>query len=223
MSRRLIAGGRKDHPEAWRLPAQQVEGLISELVRRHLSRSGTASLIISNATAVEIIAVTERLNELRRSQELLALLERADLRPGSITVRIYVDVLAKQLLVQSEEINQAELIIQAQFQMKRRGVELKLHLGAAPPEVDQTLVQNILKGHNWFAKVIAGETLSEIAEAEGVSKRRIQGLLNLVLLAPEILDDIALGEQPKGLTTDYLIKNKFSAVWSEQRAQFATL
>ena len=101
------------------------------------------------------------------------------------------------------------MIIQAPFKMKRRGVALKLHLGEAPPEIDQTLVQNILKGQIWFAKVIAGETLSEIAETEGVSKRRIQDQFNLVLLAPDILDHITSGGQPKGLTPDYLIKIKF--------------
>jgi site-specific DNA recombinase len=29
------------------------------------------------------------------------------------------------------------------------------------------------------------------------------------------------GEQPDGLTSDYLIKSGVPAVWSEQRAQFA--
>lgn len=48
------------------------------------------------------------------------------------------------------------------------------------------LVQNIMKGRNWLA-----------------------------LLAPDVLDGIATCEQPDGLTTDYLIKTCFSAVWFE--------
>lgn len=43
------------------------------------------------------------------------------------------------------------------------------------------------------------------------------------VLLDDVLDGIATGEQPEGLTTDYLIKTRFSAVWSEQRAQFASL
>jgi len=107
--------------------------------------------------------------------------------------------------------------------MRQRGVELKLHLGEAPAEIDRTLVQNIMKGRSWLAMVIAGKTFSEIADTEGVSKRRVQDVVNLALLAPDVLDSIAAGEQPDGLTTDYLIKARFSAVWSEQRAQFASL
>ena len=71
--------------------------------------------------------------------------------------------------------------------------------------------------------VIAGKTFSEIADSEGVSKRRVQDVINLALLAPDVLDGIAAGEQPEGLTTDYLIKTRFPAVWSEQRKQFAAL
>lgn len=107
--------------------------------------------------------------------------------------------------------------------MRRRDVELKLHLGAAPKEIDLTLVQNIMKGRNWLAMIFAGNTFSEIANSEGVSKRRVQDVANLALLAPDVLDRIVAGEQPNGLTTDYLIKTRFSAVWSEQRTQFEAL
>ena len=114
-------------------------------------------------------------------------------------------------------------LIKAPFQMRRRGVELRLHLGAPPPEIDQTLVQNIMKGRRWLSMVIAGKTFSEIAEADGVSKRRVQDVASLALLAPDILGSIAQGEQPEGLTTDYLIKTRFPAIWSEQREKFAAL
>lgn len=123
----------------------------------------------------------------------------------------------------SEQINPAELTIEAPFQMRRRGVELKLHLGEAPPEIDRTLAQNIVKARRWLTALIEGKSFSEIAEAEDVSKRRVQDVVNLALLAPDILEGIATGEQPEGLTTDYLIKTRFSAIWLEQREQFAAL
>lgn len=107
--------------------------------------------------------------------------------------------------------------------MRRHGVELKLHLGEPPAEIDRTLVQNIVKGGSWLAMVIAGRTFSEIADTEGMSKRRVQDVTNLALLAPDVIDRIATGEQPDGLTTDYLIKTRFPAVWSEQRDRFAAL
>ncbi|WP_420567905.1 hypothetical protein [Thalassovita sp.] len=75
-------------------------------------------------------------------------------------------------------------------------MELKLHLGEAPAKIDRTLVQNIVKGRSWLAMGIAGKTFSEIADTEGVSKRRVQDVTNLALLSPDVLDSIAMGEPP---------------------------
>lgn len=107
--------------------------------------------------------------------------------------------------------------------MRRRGVELKLHLGDASPEVDLTLVQNIVKAQKWLAMIIDGMTFAEIAEADSVSKRRVQDVVDLATLAPDIIDAISSGEQPDGLTTDHLIKSGVPTSWSDQHEQFAKL
>jgi len=174
-------------------------------------------------TAAEVTGASKRLQDQGDVTERLALIERVDLHPGSLTARLDKAMLADRIGSKPEQINPEELTIEAPFQMRRRGVELKLHLGEAPAEIDQTLVQNIMKGRKWLATVIAGKTFSEIADAEGVSTRRVQDVTNLALLAPDVLDGIDTGEQPDGLTTDYLINSRFSAVWSEQRQQFAAL
>ncbi|MEM7303784.1 MAG: hypothetical protein AAF468_22115 [Pseudomonadota bacterium] len=41
------------------------------------------------------------------------------------------------------------------------------------------------------------------------------GVVDLAMLAHDVLDAIAAGEQPDGLTTDYLIKPGFPAIWSD--------
>ena len=74
-----------------------------------------------------------------------------------------------------------------------------------------------------MAMVTNGKSFSEIAEVDNVSTRRVQDIANLALIAPDILDAITLGKKPDGLSTDYLIKTRFSAIWSEQRAQFCAL
>ena len=223
ISRRLVKDRSRKHPDAWRLPADQVEGLLAELVGQHLTRPGAAVAMTEGLTAAELNDVSKRLQEQGNVTDRLALIERADLRPGSLAVKLDTEKLANRLDCLPEQINLAELTVEAPFQMRRRGVEMKLHLGEAPAEIDRTLVQNIMKGRSWLAMVIAGKTFSEIAGIEGVSKRRVQDVTNLALLAPDVLDRIVAGEQPDGLTTDYLIKTRFPAVWSEQREQFASL
>ncbi len=223
ISRRLVKDRSRKHPDAWRLPAEQVEGLLAELIGQHLTRPGAAAVMTVDLTAAELTDVSKKLQDQGDAMERLALIERVDLQPGSLAVRLDKVTLADCLGCASEQINPLEWTIEAPFQMRRRGVELKLHLGEPPAEIDRTLVQNIMKGRGWLAMVIAGKSFSEIAASAGVSKRRVQDVTNLALLAPEVLDGIATGEQPDGLTTDYLIKTRFSAVWSEQRDQFASL
>ncbi|MGJ8622769.1 MAG: hypothetical protein ACSHW1_08325, partial [Yoonia sp.] len=129
--------------------------------------------------------------------------------------------LSKALDCHTDRINADELTLTSPFRMRRRGVELKLHLGDAPLEVDRTLVQNIVKAQKWLAMIIQGRTFAEIAETEGTSKRRVQDVIDLAILAPDILDAIANGEQSECLTSDYLVKSGVPAVWTDQREMFA--
>ncbi|GAA6163978.1 hypothetical protein NBRC116590_16820 [Pelagimonas sp. KU-00592-HH] len=223
ISRRLVRDRSQKHPDAWRLPADQLEGLLTELVEQHLRRADAAARIAKGLAATELLGLSQKLGEMEGSPEYLALIERCELQQGYVKVRLDREGLASSFGCKPDQLDAASLEINAPFQMRRRGVELKLFLGEAPAEVDQTLIQNVLKGRRWLEMVIKGKTLAEIAEAEGVSKRRVQDVANLSLIAPDVLDAISLGEQPAGLTTDYLIKTHFSAVWSKQREQFSSI
>jgi len=223
ISRRLVTDRSQKHPDAWRLPAEQVEALLAQLIRRHMTRPDAAPSMTQTISAPEIMSVAEKLADRKPASDDLALIERVHLRPGSLTVLLNQDTLCRSLEVRPDQISTSGLTINAPFQMRRRGVELKLHLGEAPAEFDRTLVRNIVKARRWMEMIIKGKTFTEIAGAEGTSKRRVQDVVDLALLAPDILDAIASGEQPTGLTSDYLIKTDFPAAWSEQREQFAAL
>lgn len=223
ISRRLVTDRSRMHPDAWRLPAGQVEGLLADLVKQHLMRPEAACSLTQGMSASEIHTTAENLADPRQASEYLALIERADLRPGSLMVLLNQHELAGLLQCRSDQINSTDLRIEAPFRIRRRGVELKLHLGDVPSEIDRTLVQNIGKARRWLAMIIEGQTFGEIAMIEGTSKRRIQDIVDLALLAPNVLDAIASGNQPDGLTTDYLIKKGFPAIWSGQRKQFEAL
>ncbi len=223
ISHRLVKDRSRQHPDAWRLPAEQLEGLIVDLIRKKLSQPDIATVMVRDISASEIAARSAALHAIQQAKQHMRIVERADLEPGKLRVLLSRSELAGALDCDEDRINAEELTLTSPFRMRRRGVELKLHLGDAPPEVDRTLVQNIVKAQGWMALVMAGKTFSEIAEAEGASKRRVQDVVDLAMLAPDILDAIASGEHPEGLTSDHLIKSGVPAVWSEQRERFAKL
>ena len=223
ISRRLVTDRSQKHPDAWRLPAVQLENLISETVLQHLARDGAAALMVADLKASEVATIEAALKEIMTPQKSLKQVEKAEISPGSLTITLDAQSLASDLNVPASILKSSELTFSAPFQMRRRGVELKLHLGVAPPEIDKTLVSNIVKGRRWFEMIIAGKTFAEVANSAGVSKRRVQLVTELALLSPEILETIAAGEQPDGFTSDYLIKTGFPAIWSEQSEKFTAL
>ncbi len=223
ISQRLVKDRSRKHPDAWRLPAEQVEGLITALIRAHLKQEDVAVRLIRDLNASQVEAAAFKLHAIQRTRDCLTLVERAELSPGKLVIRLDRAELAKVVECNPDKINPDALILTNPFQMRRRGVELKLHLGDAPAEIDRTLVQNVVNAQKWIALIHSGMTFSEIAESEGTSKRRIQDVVDLAMLAPDVLDAIAAGEQPEGLTSDYLIKSCVPALWSEQRETFAKL
>jgi cystathionine beta-lyase family protein involved in aluminum resistance len=79
------------------------------------------------------------------------------------------------------------------------------------------------KAHRYFELIRSGKTYAGIAAAEGVSKQRIQILVDLAFLAPDVVRDVFVGSQPTGLTTEWLLRHAVPALWNEQRDLFRAL
>ena len=68
------------------------------------------------------------------------------------------------------------------------------------PQPDETLIRALGRGHRWKRLIEDGtyRSAAEIAEAEGVTRSFVNRLLRLTLLAPDIVEAILEGRQPKG-------------------------
>ncbi|MEM7441592.1 MAG: recombinase family protein, partial [Pseudomonadota bacterium] len=109
------------------------------------------------------------------------------------------------------------------FQLRKRGVESKIILAGETNPRDEVLWSNITRANRYFERIRSGMTYSEIAQAEGTSKDRVQKLTDLALLAPDIIRDVLQGTQPIGLTTEWLIRHSIPVNWQEQRDLISTL
>lgn len=79
----------------------------------------------------------------------------------------------------------------------------------------------LVKAHQWKEEIMSGKvnTLTDIAQRENVSVSHVSRIYRLTLLAPDIIEAILDGTQPKTLTQQKLLKN-FPSLWSEQRKMF---
>ncbi len=232
VSHRLVRGTAPSDPSGWRLPASELEGKVADLIKVHLNKPEVRASIMVDATTDETAMIATRLSRLvtvdvaadkDALRQCLELVARIDIAPGDIRITLSGDHLAHDLDVDATRINEDLLTITSAFQHRKRGVETKLIIGDAQPEIDATLLRNIARAHRYFDLVRSGKTFAEIAETEGVSKRRVQQLIELAFLAPDVIRAVREGRQPVGMTSDWLKRHGFSPIWTEQRQVFEVL
>ena len=84
---------------------------------------------------------------------------------------------------------------------------------------DPTLVKALARAHRWKRLLEQGRyaSISEMAAAEKIDRGYLGQILQLTLLAPDIIEAILDGTQPADLTLPALLK-PFPAAWEQQRA-----
>ena len=89
---------------------------------------------------------------------------------------------------------------------------------ARKPSRDETLVKTLVRAHRWRRRIESGQakSITDLAEQERVTAAYICRLLPLTCLAPDIVEAILDGQQPRGLRLAEMLGNG-SLVWNAQR------
>jgi hypothetical protein len=64
--------------------------------------------------------------------------------------------------------------------------------------------------------------IAKLAAKEGLTKGYVGRLMRLNLVAPDIIEAILFGKQPRDLKLQDLLRSEIPHVWQEQRDKFAT-
>jgi site-specific DNA recombinase len=215
----------------WRLPAPEIERTVA----------ASACQILSDRTAIAAAAQAigladhrlpslfsaaaawrERLqSEVESAAALNALVDRVDLT--DIGVRVSLKVATPEPVTRPAA-NVHELIIVRFFPMtiRRRGVEMRLVIEgnrAHAPRADSALLKAVARAHQWSEDLLLGraQSVTEIAEREGVADRYVRRVIRLAFLAPEIVEAIVVGNQPPELTAEALAERiDLPLLWTGQ-------
>jgi hypothetical protein len=89
---------------------------------------------------------------------------------------------------------------------------------ARKPSPDATLVKALVRAHRWRRIIESGQakSITDLAEQEDVTDAYVCRLLPLTCLAPDIVEAILDGRQPKGLRLAEMLANGPLA-WNAQR------
>ena len=117
------------------------------------------------------------------------------------------------------------LVVRIPMRFRRRGGRKRI---VAPdgseiaptlkPQPDRTLVKALARAWRWQRMLDEGvyTCVSEIGDAENISKSYVSRILRLALLAPDIVDEILAGSTDQALVLERL-ERPLPANWEEQR------
>ena len=116
------------------------------------------------------------------------------------------------------------LTIRIPMRLQRRGGRKLIMTpeGAAmptsKPRPDDTLIKALVLAHRWRRRIESGKatSITDLSEQEGVTDAYVCRLLPLTCLAPDIVEAIVDGRQPKGLRLAEMLGNG-PLGWEEQR------
>jgi hypothetical protein len=120
------------------------------------------------------------------------------------------------------------LTIRIPMRLQRRGGRKLIMTpeGAAiptpKPRGDETLIKALVRAHRWRRRIESGraKSITDLAEQAGVTDAYVCRLLPLTCLAPDIVEAILDGRQPKGLRLTEMLGNG-PLTWNEQRSSWA--
>lgn len=215
ISQKLVTGvTRADEKQrTWRIPALQLEGAIANAVQRRITQ-------LSETANAQQFPGTE--TPVPDAKQALKVVEQVRIAPGQLTVDLNAGDL-HNLIGAELDCEPNDLTLDLPFTERRRGVEMKLVVGNGTAEVDEVLFANIIRANQWYQSLKEGKSFEAIAAEAGTSKRRVQQVIDLAFLAPDIVRDITNGTQPMGLTSDWCLRHDLPSDWQAQRRRIATL
>ena len=91
----------------------------------------------------------------------------------------------------------------------------------AKPTPDDTLLKALARAHRWRRMLESGQvaSLNELSEAEKINPSYLTRIYRLTLLAPDIVETILDGRQPRTLQLADLMDD-MPVEWNQQREMF---
>jgi len=233
---KLLQTGRI-RSRGYRIPAHEVEQLVSGALVALLENKRQLIEILGRAVEAKhyLIAAASLAREFSKGNLRLAasairsILKRVIVDERQVELVVAVDALAQSLGVDQLEDNDATFSIPIPTRLKRCGFGAKFILDGDNVPImrskpDPSLIKAIVRATDCFDRLISGraDSIGAVAEAEGLSASFLARGMRLAFLAPDIVQSILDGDQPRTLTIDRLVQRsaELPIAWTEQRKLF---
>ena len=235
----LITKDRTENAAGLRIPAADIEQLVSDRVRRWLLDPG--SIYKSTATRLPNSSMQQRLVAraaeiggrwpefpmARKRYVLTALIERIEVRIDQIDIRLrprQLGALLDGVATPSQGVSDYETeILSVPVRLRRAGREIRIVIDGTDPfpaKPDVRLIKLLLRARRFNATIAQGEGVpfAALAQLEGVSRSYFTRLVRLSYLSPDITQAILDGRHPRDFTAEKLLAHsRLPLAWQDQR------
>jgi site-specific DNA recombinase len=214
VSRALMQDRGQETGAVLRVGADDIERLVVEALARALSRDDLAADAGSGIWGTEIRAIV------RQSVE---------------RVVVYGEKIQIVLKIRAEDCDMAradgdehdatptilKVSLPPARPRARKAILVPGNAGSGPRRIDQALILALARARSWMRALREGEyaDTAEIAQRFGLSDPHVRRLLRFACLAPDIVEAIVEGRQPRPLTVKLLLRG-IPLSWSGQRTAF---
>ena len=222
---------RTGEPQAWRMPAPDVEAAVTDRLVRYFRDYREVATLAEPAPPAALLRrlidcagdVAEQLGTPVGQRSVLGrLLVAVTIMADELQIRVDRAALARMLELDPPDVD-LPLELVANASKVREGKATRLVLtdpGEATPNRDGKLVALLAEARATRDMVLAApdRSLREMAGEQGRCRRRIAKLIKLSWMSPEIATAIVEGRQPRGLTARRLLDSELPIDWSAQES-----
>ncbi|MDD3149348.1 MAG: recombinase family protein [Candidatus Gastranaerophilales bacterium] len=236
VSQAIIQGRKNEVGSISKIPADEIENVVFDELRNFLSNIPKIQNYLKNLEITKQQDVIDRIKKLQKenleSIFIRAVINKIVLYKEKIEIMLSESQLLKVFMALTYELQMPEELktetgepifitknIRISSTAKNGSVLIISDSEKSEKNINLKLINAIAKSHYWNNLILSGEVkgLKELQQRENFSSNKyVKNILKLKFLAPDIVEKILTGRQPKDLTVQKLIDIK-TLDWNEQR------
>jgi site-specific DNA recombinase len=189
-SNRLISGGAD--PTGWRLRADMLEQLLSEIVGQRLTEALTQFRLAPQMKPHGLVEAKKRLEQLD-IKGMLDLIKRVDLYETTARIELDIDKVSSLIQTEISKLDLELLRIEEPVNLRKRTNGTKLTWVGYKGEPNHALIRAIVTAQAWVEEIKAGRSVSDIMQAHNIPEGMIWKRIRLAFLSPTLLQVIVDG------------------------------
>ena len=196
-----------------------LEGLLNDIFEARLTEALTQFRLAPQIKPHALVEAKERLATLY-TKATLDLIKRVDLSETKASIQLDVEKVAALIKTEISKLDLELLRIEEPVTLRKRTNGTKLTWVGYKGEPNHALIRAIVTAQAWVEEIKAGQSVSDIMQAQNIPEGMIWKRIRLAFLSPKILRAILDGTSNRDLTIKLLTRHDLPLDWSEQQALF---